>query len=133
MERLLQPSSSSSSISPSKFPSRTSPFLPRLRSSGLSFVSTHRPESRRVSSISCNSSQIPSLYTPIGSNTTNNSFNGSPKSDESKPNPGFLTRIATSASEQRKVFNFTFCSVVIRNLWMLTSMLTKCFNFHIFV
>ncbi|KAG7540323.1 Urease accessory protein UreH-like transmembrane domain [Arabidopsis thaliana x Arabidopsis arenosa] len=106
MERLLQPSSSSSSsISPSKFLSRTSPFLPRLRSSSLGFVSTHRPESRRVSSISCNSYQNPSMYTSIGSNKTNNSFNGSPQSEESKPNPGFLTRIATTASEQRKTLS----------------------------
>ncbi|KAL1215678.1 Chloroplast protein FOR GROWTH AND FERTILITY 1 [Cardamine amara subsp. amara] len=100
MERLLQPSSSS--ISSSKSPSRTSPFLPRIRSSSLAFVSSHRPESRRVSSISCNSFQISSLYTPIGSNNTNNSFNGSPQAEESKPNPKFLQRIVRMVSEQRK-------------------------------
>ncbi|EOA16880.1 hypothetical protein CARUB_v10005106mg [Capsella rubella] len=103
MERLLQPSSSSSKLVPSR---TTSPFLPRLRSSTLGFVSSHRPESRRLSSISCNSFQNPSAYMPLGSNKTNNSFNGSPKSEESrKPNPGFLQRIVTTASQQRKTLS----------------------------
>uniref|UniRef100_A0A1J3FL42 Urease accessory protein UreH n=1 Tax=Noccaea caerulescens TaxID=107243 RepID=A0A1J3FL42_NOCCA len=105
MERLLQPSSSST-ISTSKFPLRTSHFCPRLRSSSLGFVSSHRPESRRVSSISCNSFQNPSASMPIGSNKTSNSSNGSaqlsPETVESKPNLGFLQRIASMASEQRK-------------------------------
>ncbi|CAA7016581.1 unnamed protein product [Microthlaspi erraticum] len=107
MERLLQPSSSSSTISPSKFPLRTSHFCPRLRSSSVGFVSSHRPESRRVSSISCNNlHQNQSASTPIGSNKSHNSFNGSaqlsPETEESKPNLGFLQRIATTVSEQRK-------------------------------
>ncbi|VVB10258.1 unnamed protein product [Arabis nemorensis] len=109
MERLLQPSSSSS-FSPSKFPSKTYPFLPRLRSSSLSFASSYRPESRRVSSVSCNNFQNPSSNNSFnGSNQTNNSFNGPPssslKSEESKPNPGFLQRIVTTASEQRKTLS----------------------------
>lgn len=133
MERLLQPSSSSS-ICSSRFPSRTSPFLPRLRSSSLGFVSSHRPESRRVSSISCKSFQIPSLYLPIGSNKTNNSLNESPQTEESKPNPEFLKRIVTTVSEQRKVFTFyvlitgNYESMDLRR-YLFTSMLLKCFNF----
>ncbi|ESQ53608.1 hypothetical protein EUTSA_v10025471mg [Eutrema salsugineum] len=108
MERLLQPSSSST-ISPSKFPLRTSPFLPRLRSSSLGFVSSHRPQYRRVGSISCNNFQNPSAFTPIGSNITNNPSNGcltsSPEAEESKPNPGFLQRIVSTASERRKTLS----------------------------
>ncbi|KAG2318578.1 hypothetical protein Bca4012_055216 [Brassica carinata] len=97
MERLLQPSSSST-ISLPKFPSRNPPLLPRLR-----FVSSNRPESRRVSSISCSNLQNP--Y--VGSNNTNHSLNESPSSfpraGETKPNHGFLLqRIVTTASEQRK-------------------------------
>lgn len=111
MERLLQPSSSST-ISTSKFPLRTCHFCPRLRSSSLGFVSSHRPESRRVSSISCNMFQKPWASTPIESIKTNNSSNGSaqlsPETEELKPNLGFLQRIVSTASEQRKVFNFTF-------------------------
>ncbi|KAJ4880793.1 high-affinity nickel-transport family protein [Raphanus sativus] len=96
MERLLQPSSSST-ISPSKFPWRRNlPLLPRLR-----FVSSNRPESRRVSSISCSSLQNP--Y--VGSNKTNNSLNVSLEAGESKPNHGFLQRIVTTAAEQQKTLS----------------------------
>uniref|UniRef100_A0A0D3BL78 Uncharacterized protein n=1 Tax=Brassica oleracea var. oleracea TaxID=109376 RepID=A0A0D3BL78_BRAOL len=102
MERLLQPPSSST-ISPSKFTSRNPPLLPRLR-----FVSTYRPESRRVSSISCSNLQSPF----VGSNQTNISLNGSPSSSpvagESNPNHGCFQRIVTTADEQRKVFTLGF-------------------------
>ncbi|XP_010446983.1 PREDICTED: uncharacterized protein LOC104729704 [Camelina sativa] len=107
MERLLQPSSSSTS----KFFTKTSPFIPCLRSSTLAFVSSshhhHRrlESSRRLSSISCNAFQNPSAFTPLVSNKTNNSFNGSLKSENSKPNPGFLQRIVPTASEQRKTLS----------------------------
>lgn len=106
MERLLQPPSSSSSP---KFPSRASPFLPRLRSPSLGFLSSPRPESRRVSSISCGSFQNQSGYTTHkGSDRALNSLNGPPPySGESKPNPGSLQRIVGAAvSEKRKVFTF---------------------------
>ncbi|KAH0894592.1 hypothetical protein HID58_057021 [Brassica napus] len=99
MERLLQPPSSST-ISPSKFTSRNPPLLPCLR-----FVSTYRPESRRVSSISCSNLQSPF----VGSNQTNISLNGSPSSSpvagESNPNHGFFQRIVTTADEQRKTLS----------------------------
>ncbi|KAL0726037.1 hypothetical protein Bca4012_022130 [Brassica carinata] len=104
MERLLQPPSSSP-----KFPSSRAspPFLPRLRSSSLGFLSTYRPESRRVSSISCGSSfQNQSAYTYKGSNLAINSLNGPPPpSGESKPNPGSLQRIVGAVSEQRKTLS----------------------------
>ncbi|CAN8327674.1 unnamed protein product [Cochlearia groenlandica] len=98
MERLLQPSSST--ISASKLSTKTSPFLPRLRSTSLGFVSSRRRElQRRVSSISCNNLKNPFAFSPIRSVKTNDSFNGS--SPKSKPNPpGFIQRIV--ASEQRK-------------------------------
>ncbi|KAJ4913931.1 high-affinity nickel-transport family protein [Raphanus sativus] len=106
MERLLQPPSSSSSP---KFPSRASPFLPRLRSSSLGFLSSRRPESRRVSSTSCNSFHNQSGYTTHkGSNRAinSNSLNGSPCSGESKPNPGSLQRIVGAVvSENRKTLS----------------------------
>ncbi|KAF8112228.1 hypothetical protein N665_0065s0014 [Sinapis alba] len=106
MERLLQPPSSST-ISSSKFPSRaSSPFLPRLRSSSLRFLSSHRPESRRVSSISCSSFLNQSAYTPRRSNTAINSLNGLSPSGESKPNPGgSLQRIVGAVSEKRKTLS----------------------------
>ncbi|KAJ0252160.1 DsbD_2 domain-containing protein [Hirschfeldia incana] len=98
MERLLQPPPSSSSP---KFPSRASPpFLPRLRSSSLGFLS-----SRRVSSVSCKSFQNQSAYTPKGSNLSINSLNGPPSSGESKPNPGSLQRIVGAVSEKRKTLS----------------------------
>ncbi|XP_013731053.2 uncharacterized protein LOC106434742 [Brassica napus] len=95
MERLLQPPSSSTISSP-KFHSRASPFLPRLRSSSLGFVS-----SRRVSSVSCSSSfWNQSACTPKRCNLATNSVNG-----ESKPNPGSLQRIVGAVSEKRKALS----------------------------
>ncbi|KAF8095914.1 hypothetical protein N665_0320s0042 [Sinapis alba] len=99
MERLLQnPYSSTTSLS--KLPSRNPLLLHRLR-----FVSSNRTESRQVSSISCSNLQNP--Y--VGPNNTNHSLNGSPssfpKAVESKPNKGFLQRIVTTASEQRKMLS----------------------------
>ncbi|XP_009106209.2 uncharacterized protein LOC103831976 [Brassica rapa] len=95
MERLLQPPSSSTISSP-KFHSRASPFLSRLRSSSLGFVS-----SRRVSSVSCSSSfWNQSACTTKRCNLATNSVNG-----ESKPNPGSLQRIVGAVSEKRKALS----------------------------
>ncbi|KAH0940677.1 hypothetical protein HID58_000314 [Brassica napus] len=103
MERLLQPPSSSTISSP-KFHSRASPFLPRLRSSSLGFVS-----SRRVSSVSCSSSfWNQSACTPKRCNLATNSVNG-----ESKPNPGSLQRIVGAVSEKRKVETLQFISFIL--------------------
>ncbi|KAF2586024.1 hypothetical protein F2Q70_00033916 [Brassica cretica] len=99
MERLLQPPSSSTISSP-KFPSRASPFLPRLRSSTLGSVSP-----RRVSSVSCSSFWNQSACTPKRCNLAINSLNGPPSSRESKPNPGSLQRIVGAVSEKRKTLS----------------------------
>nr|VDD47981.1 unnamed protein product [Brassica oleracea] len=101
MERLLQPPPSSSTISSPKFPSRASPFPPRLRSSTLGSVSP-----RRVSSVSCSSFWNQSAYTPKRCNLAINSLNGPPSSRESKPNPGSLQLIVGAVSEKRKVMTF---------------------------
>ncbi|XP_010516099.1 PREDICTED: uncharacterized protein LOC104791818 [Camelina sativa] len=106
MDRLLQPPSSSS-LTLSNSQSRASPFLPRLHrldSPSLTFASSRRPESRRVSSISCFFRHNPSPDTSPGLYQTRDSLFPSPKPDESKPNPGFIERIVRSF-EQRKTIS----------------------------
>ncbi|ESQ50840.1 hypothetical protein EUTSA_v10022725mg [Eutrema salsugineum] len=110
MERLLQPPSFRT-VAPSKSQPRASPLflrVHRLDSSGLSFASTRRSLSRRVSSISCLSRQIPSPNTSPVLNQTRNFSSESPSScpeaDKSKSNPGFLERFVRSC-EQRKTIS----------------------------
>ncbi|KAL1212308.1 Chloroplast protein FOR GROWTH AND FERTILITY 2 [Cardamine amara subsp. amara] len=104
MDRLLQPPSSST-IPPSKSKLlASSPFLPRVHS--LSFASSRRLESRRVSSISCLFRQNPSPNSSPGLNQTQNFLFKSPfsslETNASKPNPGFLKRIMNANYQQRK-------------------------------
>ncbi|XP_010530916.1 PREDICTED: uncharacterized protein LOC104807375 [Tarenaya hassleriana] len=111
MERLLQ-SPSSFSIAPSKFQSRVSsllPRLPRLHSPSLTFASSRLPYSSRVNSISCSHYQNPTPHSSTASVQSSDSLFGPVSSsskfgsaDGSKPNPGFLERIARGACEQRK-------------------------------
>ncbi|KAG7584051.1 Urease accessory protein UreH-like transmembrane domain [Arabidopsis suecica] len=103
MDRLLQPPSSRT-IAPSKPQSRPSPLLPRLHSPSLSFTSSRRLESRRVSSISCFFRQNPSPDSSPGLNQSINFLIPSSQTDGSKPNPGFIQRIVTSF-EQRKTIS----------------------------
>lgn len=134
MDRLLQPPYSST-IAPTKSkPIASSPFLPRVHS--LTFASSRRAESRRVSSISCLFRQNPSPNTSPGLNQTQNflfkSPSSSPESNESKPNPGFLKSIMKANCEQRKVtINFTL--MFVKSLARKNITFNFCEEYQIFI